>query len=401
MHKVPKKDEKGERMRKKGENSRISSKHNRGLILKLIATGQCHSRIELARETELTKMTITNIISEFRQQNIIVEAEELQNDVRGRNPITLEINKKAPKVLGILVDATYCEAILCDLKLHTIRRKRINYADDLNAEKLVEDVIELIDAMIEVEANLIGIGIASIGPVNINRGEILNPSNFYGIKNVMLADRLRQRYSYPIVMDSVANSSALVEALFGAGKEEHDFIYLGLGDRIGSGVISQGELFRNSKGYAPEIGHVCIRPQGALCTCGNRGCLQSYASAQAVLKKLKTETKKDLTFREYCEMSSDEKVDKILHQLMDDLLIAIVSSINILHPVSVILGDQGTYIPQKYLKYLENQINTHKFVQGYTSIRVKHSSFRSDVTVFGAACNVIMDLFTGEIELPF
>lgn len=388
-------------MRKKGENSRISSKHNRGLILKLIATGRCHSRIELARETELTKMTITNIVSDFRQHNIIVEAEECRNEVRGRNPITLEIDEKAPKVLGVLVAATYCEIVLCDLKLHIIERKRTDYTDDLNSETLVQNVFRLIDDMIESESNLFGIGVASIGPINIKKGEILNPPDFYGIKNVMLADRLRERYPYPVAMDSAANSSALVEGLFGAGKEEHDFIYLGMGDKIGSAVISQGELFRNSKGYAPEIGHVCIRPNGALCSCGNRGCLQSYASIPAVLEKLKKATGKNLEFREFCEISSDKKVDKVLHELMDEILIAIVSSINILHPVSVILGDRGAYIPEKYLKYLEDQINSHKFVQGYTSIRVKHSRYKADVRVFGAACNVIMDLFTGDIELPF
>jgi predicted NBD/HSP70 family sugar kinase len=199
----------------------------------------------------------------------------------------------------------------------------------------------------------------------------------------------------------VSNSSALAEALFGAGKEEHDFIYLGIGDKIGSGVISQGELFRNSKGYAPEIGHVCIRPHGALCTCGNRGCLQSYASVPAVLDKLKSATGEDLAFKEFCEKASDEKVNKVFHELMDELLPAIVSSINILHPVSVILGDQGAFIPQKYLKYLENQINEHKFVQGYTNISVKQSNYKADVKIFGAVCNVIMGLFTGEIELPF
>lgn len=388
-------------MRKKGENSRVSSKRNRGLILKLIATGQCHSRIELARETELTKMTITNIISEFRQNHIIVDAEERPNDVRGRNPITLEIDRKAPKILGVLVNDTYCEAVLCDFKLNIIRRNRIDYTDDLNAEKLLENISDLIDDMLEIEKNIFGIGVASLGPVDINKGEILNPSDFYGIKNVMLADRLREQFPYPVYMDSVSNSSALAEALFGAGKEEHDFIYLGIGDKIGSGVISQGELFRNSKGYAPEIGHVCIRPHGALCTCGNRGCLQSYASVPAVLDKLKSATGEDLAFKEFCEKASDEKVNKVFHELMDELLPAIVSSINILHPVSVILGDQGAFIPQKYLKYLENQINEHKFVQGYTNISVKQSNYKADVKIFGAVCNVIMGLFTGEIELPF
>lgn len=384
-------------MRKTGENSRVSSKHNRGLILKLIATGECHSRIELAKETELTKMTITNIVSEFRRNRILSEAEERPNDVRGRNPITVEIAAEAPKVLGILISTTYCEAVICDLKLEILERKRVDYGRQLTEIKLLDDICGLIDSMLCIEKNIFGIGVASLGPFNIIKGKILNPPNFYGIQNVELADHLRSRYSYPIFIDCDSNSAAQAEALFGAGKRDHDFLYLGIGDRIGSGVITQGELFRNSKGYAPEIGHVCIKAHGKLCSCGNQGCLQSYAGVSAMLEKLREATGEDLSFHEFCERSSDEKVDKILNGMMDDLAIALVSSINILHPESVILGDEGTHLPDKYLEYLENQINTHKFVQGQTNIRVKHAGFLKDAQLVGAACKVIREVFTGKL----
>lgn len=385
-------------MRKTGENSRVSSQHNRGLILKLIATGQCHSRIELAKETELTKMTITNIVSEFRRNDIVVEAEERPNDVRGRNPITVEIALGAPKIIGVLLSTTYCETVLCDLKLQILKREKLTFDQGLTELKLVEEICTLIDNMLQSEKNIFGIGVASIGPININEGKILNPPDFYGIRNVQLGDRLRNRYKYPVFIDSDSNSAALAEAMYGTGKNEHDFIYLGLGNRIGSGVITQGDLFRNSKGYAPEIGHVCIKPHGATCTCGNKGCLQSYAGINTVLEKLRHATGEDLSFQEFCERCSDDKVDAVLTEMMDDMYIALVSSINILHPESIILGNEGVYLPDKYLNYLENQINTHKFVQGQTNITVKHAGFMKDAQLVGAACNVILEVFKGNVS---
>ncbi len=385
-------------MRKTGENSRISSQHNRGLILRLIATGMCHSRIELARETELTKMTITNIVSEFRRNNIVVETEECPTDVRGRNPITVEIASDAPKILGILISTAYCEVVICDLQLHILKRKKTEWKEGLTEDTLIEDVCILTDSMLQTDNRFFGIGVASIGPLNINQGMILDPPDFYGIQNVQIAERLKERYAYPVFVDRDSNSSALAEALYGAGKMNHDFIYMSIDDRIGSGVITQGDLFRNSKGYAPEIGHVCIRPQGDNCFCGNQGCLQSYAGRGVILKKLREATGKDLSFKEFCELSFDETVDRILTKMMDDLLIALVSSINILHPEAVILGDDGVYIPAKYLKYLEKQINMHKFYQNRTDIKVKHAGFLADAKLVGAACNVVMEVFKGKVS---
>ena len=388
-------------MRKTGENSRVSSQHNRGLILKLIATGQCHSRIELAKETELTKMTITNIVSEFRSNGIVVEAEERPNDVRGRNPITVEIAQDAPKIIGVLLNTTYCEAVLCDLGLQILKRQKVTFDQGLTESKLIEEICSLIDEMLQDKKDIFGIGVASMGPMNINTGKILNPPDFFGIQDVQLADQLRDRYQYPVIMDCDSNSAALAEALYGAGRKEHDFVYLGIGDRIGSGVITQGDLFRNSKGYAPEIGHVCIRPHGTTCTCGNQGCLQAYAGIKTVLDKLRQVTGEELSFHEFCERCSDEKVDTILTEMMDDLFIALVSSINILHPESIVLGDEGVHLPDKYLEYLENlenQINTHKFVQGHTNITVKHAGFLKDAQLVGAACNVILQVFKGSLS---
>lgn len=386
-------------MRRIGENSRVSSQHNRGLILRLIATGQCHSRIELARETKLTKMTITNIVAEFRRNHILEEAEERPNDVRGRNPITVKVAHEAPKVIGLLIDKNYCEAVLCDLNLQILERAKKIFEPDLTESGLIENICCLIDRILQKEQKIFGIGVASIGPINGQHGTILNPSGFYGIQNVEVAEILRDHYDYPVFMDRDGNSAALAEALYGGGKENRDFIYLGIADEINSAVITEGELFRNRKGYAPEIGHVCINPQGISCICGNHGCLQAYAGSGAVLAKLKKETGENRTFEEFCSHASEEKTDRILKEMMEDLSVALVNSINLLHPELILLGEEGVYLPDQYLAYLERKINANKFIQGQDDITVKRAGFLKDARLLGAACNVILEVFHGNI--PF
>lgn len=386
-------------MRKTGENSRVSSQHNRGLILKLIATGQCHSRIELAKETELTKMTITNIVSEFRLNDYVVEAEERPNDVRGRNPITVEISQGAPKVIGVLIAKDRCEAVLCDLNLQILKRERSDYGREMTEQMLFSKICGLIDCMLCEEKNIFGIGVACIGPINIAEGKILNPENFYGINDMNLAKLLGKAYEYPVFVDHDSNSAALAEALYGAGKKDHDFVYLGISDDIGSAVVTEGDLFRSRKGYAPEIGHICINRHGNPCSCGNFGCLQAYAGVDAVMKKLIDTTGADLNFQEFCRLEKDVRVDAVLKEMMDDLAVALVSSINVLHPESVILGHEGVYLQDRYLEYLENQINTHKFIQGQTKVSVRRAGFLKDARLVGAACNVIMEVFKGTLPI--
>lgn len=386
-------------MRKTGENSRVSSQHNRGLILKLIATGQCHSRIELAKETELTKMTITNIVSEFRQNDYVVEAEERPNDVRGRNPITVEISQGAPKVIGVLVAKDHCEAVLCDLNLKILKRERSDYNPGMTGDILFSKICCLIDCMLEEEKRIFGIGVASIGPINITEGKLLNPVNFYGICDMNLAELLGRVYDYPIFVDHDSNSAALAEALYGAGKKYHDFVYLGISDDIGSAVVTEGDLFRNRKGYAPEIGHICINRHGKPCVCGNAGCLQAYAGVSVVMEKLVGITGADLNFQEFCRLEKDVRVEAVLKEMMDDLAVALVSSVNVLHPESVILGHEGVYLQDRYLKYLEDQINTHKFIQGQTNVTVSRAGFLKDAQLVGAACNVIMEVFKGTLPI--
>lgn len=391
--------EKGDRMRRTGENSRVSSQHNRGLILRLIATGRCHSRIELARETKLTKMTITNIVAEFRRNHILEEAEERPNDIRGRNPITVKVAPEAPKVIGVLIGKTYCETVLCDLNLQILEREKKTFGSELTESALIENICHLIDQMLQKEQKILGIGIASIGPIDGTRGTILNPSDFYGIQNVEVTEALRNRYDYPVFMDRDGNSAALAEALYGEGKEDHDFIYLGIADEINSAVITEGELFRNRKGYAPEIGHVCINPHGNSCICGHHGCLQAYAGSGVVLEKLKSATGENRTFEEFCSHVSEGKTDQILKEMMEDLSVALVSSINLLHPESILIGEEGVYLPDQYLEYLECNINANKFIQGQSDIAVKRAGFRKDARLLGAACNVILEVFNGNI--PF
>lgn len=365
-------------MRKTGENSRVSSQHNRGLILKLIATGQCHSRIELARETQLTKMTITNIVSEFRRNHILEEAEERPNDVRGRNPITVKIAPEAPKALGLLIGEKSCEAVLCDFNVQVQRREAVPLPD--REEALTDCLVGLINRMLGQERNLCGIGIAAD-----------SAAKYQGT-----AEKLRDRYKLPVFLNPASSGAALAESLYGAGRQIRDFVYVGLSGKISGGIVTDGELQKSRNGLAAELGHVCIEGSGRRCSCGNRGCLEAYAGTERVAGALYEATGKKLGFQEFCR-ERPEGSDEIFRKMMEDLAAALVSVINLIHPETVILGDEAIYLPEEYLEYLEHEINRRKLGAETEHISVKKSEFLSDGRAVGAACSVISEIFKGTL----
>lgn len=371
----------GDRMRKTGENSRVSSQHNRGLILKLIATGQCHSRIELARETQLTKMTITNIVSEFRRNHILEEAEERPNDVRGRNPITVKIAPEAPKAVGLLMGEGVCEAVLCDFNAQIQRRETLTLPAE--AAELPGCLAGVISRMREQEENLCGIGIAADGAEKYRE----------------TAEKLREWCGLPVFVNPPSSGAALAESLYGAGRQVRDFVYVGIGERISGGIVMDGELQKSRNGMAAEVGHVCIERHGRGCACGNSGCLEAYAGVDRIIDALCEATGKQMSFQAYCE-EMPEGADPVLHEMMENLAAALVSVINLIHPETVILGDEAVYLPQKYLDDLELMINRCKLGAETDVVSVKKSEFLQDARAVGAACSVIAEIFKGTLACP-
>lgn len=382
-----------------GKNLSTSKQYNRGLTLQLIATNEATSRVELATTTQLTKMTITNIVSEYIENNIVEECEEKITEGCGRNPVRLRISEKAPNVIGLYITRDKIEAVLCTLSLEILNRKIVPFKT-LKKEEVRQFSYRVIDEILaETDSKVVGIGVAVMGPVDINNGIVLNPPHFFGIENVNITQFLEERYGLPVVVDHDQNSAAQAEVLFGAGKNVQDFIFLGITKGIGSGFVSDGKVFHNKMGMASELGHISIDRNGKRCECGNRGCLEMYASVDVMKEKLQKVTGENRTFREFCKMSKRREVDKVMREMVDDIAVAIVSGINILHPELVILGNECMDWDDKYVYLLEEKANQEKFTQNYGRVPIRKAYFGKDSQLLGAAANVLYQIFRGKLLL--
>jgi glucokinase len=143
--------------------------------------------------------------------------------------------------------------------------------------------IEALNAPLADTCVIRGIGIGAPN-ANYYRGTVENPPNLSWKGVTPLVALFKERFDVPVVITNDANAAALGEVQFGAAKGMRDVIVITLGTGLGSGIIANGNLVYGADGFAGELGHVVVEPQGRWCGCGKRGCLETYASASGICR---------------------------------------------------------------------------------------------------------------------
>lgn len=391
-------------MRQQSGMNHIDIKNrNRGLVLQYIVSGGQLSRIDIAKRIGLTKMTVTNIVNELIRDGIIEERETAETPFVGRNPILLDVTADAPCVIGLYIARGHVSVIVTDFKLRLRYHKRTLLQEE-TADTLMDKLYDLTDGALRFikgktpHAVPLGIGAASIGPLDAASGVILNPTNFFGIRDLPVADRLASRYGLPVVLENDMNAAALAEKLYGEARPYDNFIYMGITNGIGSGIITNGRLYQGTSGFVGEIGHMSIRYDGLLCDCGNRGCLELYANMPVIVRRLREVTGEEgLTPRDFERLSGRDDCNAILEDMTDKLSTALVGTVNMLDPECIIIGHEGVFLPDKYIGRIQKQLQSRILSAGHRSIRVIKSSFGEQAPLNGSACLILQKLFEGQI----
>ena len=383
-------------MASKGVNSDYLKKSNRGLALKLIATRQCRSRIELSKEMGLTKTTISAVVNELMEKGYLVETRKQMSNEPGPKPIGLEIGPDAPKFAGVLIQRGYAEAAVCDMNMNILRYERLEQAFT-SADDLMNAVFELLDHTMQMGENIVAIGASSIGQVDVRQGRILAPLYFNGIQNVDVTGPIRQRYGLPVFFDHDNQSAAQVEQLFGNARGCQDILIIGVGHGVGCGIVMGGRRYHSHTGFPPEIGHMSIDVHGQPCRCGNVGCLETYIMSPAIERKVAEALGQNLTYREICMTENNPVIDRIMEEMVLDLSGAVVSLLNLLNCEIVLLCLDAIYWPERYVQMLEDIVNRRKFSNREIRTPVRKAGFLDKTQILGAVCNAVNRCFEGEL----
>jgi predicted NBD/HSP70 family sugar kinase len=284
---------------------------NRLRIVDFLRTNGTASRAELARRTGLSRSTVSTLVADLQRRGLVVErAGQFAGEGQpGRPAALLELDPSAAAAVGIDFDHDKVRVAVSDLSRSVLAEATAPHDVDHDAQGALALAAELVEQVLEQAGvdrdRLLGVGVALAGPIDHDKGA-LHPSDVLpGWANVDAAGELEQRLETPAYVDNDANLGALAEVTLGAGRNARFAAYVSISSGIGAGIVVDGRPYHGHRGTAGEIGHVVVDPQGPICRCGNRGCLETLASGPALLKLVQDSRDGELSVREMIELARD------------------------------------------------------------------------------------------------
>jgi N-acetylglucosamine repressor len=262
-----------------------TKEHNRNLVLKTIFEHDSISRAEISRLTRLTRTTVSDIVADLLADGLVSEI-GMGESIGGKSPILLSLVEDSRYLIGLDLAHNQFRGAIVNLR-GKIREFVSLPVNSRNGEQALNLVYEILDRLIKASTvPLVGIGIGTPGLVNITEGMVVNAVNL-DWKDLPLRRLVEDRYHLPVSILNDSQAAAMGEYTYGKNHAaESSLILINVRHGIGAGIIIQGKLFHGDGGGAGEIGHVVVVPEGGqLCRCGNRGCLETVASAQALVKQ--------------------------------------------------------------------------------------------------------------------
>jgi predicted NBD/HSP70 family sugar kinase len=307
------------------------------------------SRADLVRTTGLSRTTVSKLVAELQAEGIVVERHDPEPDGAlvggvGRPPVALALAPAAGGAIGVDFGHDFVRVAIADLSGGVLAESRREFDVDRQSPAAIDLACALIDELLD-EAGLdldriVGVGVAVSAPIlrDVDGSAQILP----GWAAFAPVVELERRLGRPVLMDNDANLGALAEVRHGAGRGAVDVLYLMLSAGIGAGLIADGRLVRGRHGITGEIGHVVVDPTGAICRCGNRGCLETVAAAPALLATLAPLRGSAVTLDEFVALArgGDEGCRRLLADAGHAVGLIAGAICNVLNPELIIVGGE-------------------------------------------------------------
>ncbi|WP_162800346.1 ROK family protein [Oceanobacillus zhaokaii] len=247
---------------------------------------------------------------------------------------------------------------------------------------------------------IIGIGVASAGIIDSEQ-KIIHYAKNIGLKNFPIGTLLEDNLQLPVRLSNDANAAAVGEWIWGAGRGKQNVIYITVSTGVGSGIISNGQLITGIHDSAGEFGHITISHDGILCECGNRGCLEKYASGTAINERanqlLKNgETSSLLSIIEKGLVVTNKEIDaaakqgdlfsiRLLKEAGEYLGMGVISLIHLFNTEAVVLGGGVMNMAAFILPSIKETVAKYGIPKMVNGVEIKESALGNKAGVIGAA----------------
>jgi glucokinase-like ROK family protein len=394
--------------------------HNLSIVLNYIwEAGEPIARARLTEISGLNKSTIGSLLAQLQDWGFVREA-GTSSVGPGRPGVMIDINPDAGRLIGVEIGVDFISAVLTDLKAGIIWRRKIDTngsgpAGAFDQAQVLEQTERLLqEAIDQARASglrLLGIGVGVPGLVDHATGTLLFAPNL-GWSNVPLRD-MWQRFGVPIIVENEANAAALGEHMLGVARRVDNFIYLSAGVGLGGGIVIGGKLYGGVGGYAGEIGHMTLVPDGPQCNCGNRGCWETLVGPTAIIERVKqfagegrapllmaqTEVNGDIQAirLKHVLEAAEYREPAVLHVLDEAgryLGIGIASLLNAFNPSGVVLGGMLSLAGPYILPRAQREVDMRALAAARAGVDITLSAFKFDACVMGGVSLIVREILS-------
>ncbi len=345
--------------------------HNRSLVLQTLFHQGAMSRADLSRETGLTRVTISDLISELIADGYVIERGLREVSGPGKPAILVDLDREGHRIVGLDLSGTdrFLGAVLT-LDGEIVARHDVPVpADPAEILSIVTSLAR--DLVADAHAPVLGIGVGTPGIVD-DSGVVLTAPNFAWTE-VDVEGALSGELDLPVLVANDANAAVLAEYTFGGAPD--DVLLVRVGRGVGSGLLSGGVPMRGSRFAAGEIGHVTVGTDGGpRCVCGKVGCLEAWLSVPALEKRL---------------AEDDADVDGILRDAGERLGIALAPIVGALDLSEIVLSGPLELLDGALAQATVETLRTRTLAEFHDGVRVRMTAQGEDIVLRGAAVMVL------------
>ncbi|HWW75946.1 MAG TPA: ROK family protein [Pyrinomonadaceae bacterium] len=268
--------------------------------------------------------------------------------------------------------------------------------------RILEQALDELERMAgETGARVAAVGVGCGGPLSRRRGLVLSPANLPGWDEFPIVELIRERLRVPVELDNDANAAALAEHEYGAGQGAESMVYMTISTGIGGGVILGGRLIHGVGDAAGEVGHMIVKPDGAPCGCGARGCLETICSGTSIARRAAERLAdgaqssalldgggglKGITAKAVAEAAraGDPLASEVWDETIEYLALGVGNVIAAFAPEAVVLGGGVSTAGEQLLEPLRRRVNESVKIAPVDEIRIVQAALGGDSGVYGA-----------------
>ena len=396
---------------------------NLSIILNALRDHPPLSRAALAVATGLNKTTVSSLVHQLINASFVTETGVGKN-FTGRPGILLHLNPHAGAIIGVEMGVDFISVVLTDFAARVIWRHQERTDRREQQSAILRRAFTNIEAAAEQarnhSLNVLGLALGVPGLVDVESGTLLYAPNLQW-ENVPLRQMFRARFDFPVYVDNEASIAAFGETYFGVARGARNVLYVSAGVGIGGGLVLDGRIYPGGSGFAGEVGHMTLEPDGLPCACGNRGCWETLASQSAVFRRIheciaagemsslarfaslgKNGKREQLTIP--VVVRAAQEGDTIARRALTDtgkyLGIGLANLVNALNPEMVVFGGILSLAKEFLLPVIQQTISERALRWSSQTAQIVVAAHGSDACVMGSVAMVYDQILRQPFQAP-